>query len=147
MMHMICLFVRRTNHGAACPQSIRGHCVRHGGGASGAACGHGAEGMKRAVLGGITRIEHGSLMTDEVMALMKARGTSLAPTLYAGRYVADKAAIDGHYPPTVRADIVAVPGDPVADMAVVTKVDFVMKDGVVYRRPGGAEKGSGQAAH
>ena len=34
-----------------------------------------------------------------------------------------------------RADIVAMPGDPVADIANVLKVDFVMKDGVVYRSP------------
>jgi imidazolonepropionase-like amidohydrolase len=33
------------------------------------------------------------------------------------------------------ADIVAVPGDPLADVAVMEKVDFVMKGGVVYRKP------------
>jgi imidazolonepropionase-like amidohydrolase len=33
------------------------------------------------------------------------------------------------------ADIVAMPGDPLADVTVLEKVDFVMKDGVVYRRP------------
>ena len=31
------------------------------------------------------------------------------------------------------ADIVAVPGDPLADVSVLEKVDFVMKDGVVVR--------------
>lgn len=31
------------------------------------------------------------------------------------------------------ADIVAVPGDPAKDISVMTKVDFVMKDGVVYK--------------
>jgi imidazolonepropionase-like amidohydrolase len=36
------------------------------------------------------------------------------------------------------ADIVAVPGDPLADVSVMEKVDFVMKGGVVYRSP--AEK-------
>ena len=34
-----------------------------------------------------------------------------------------------------RADIVAVPGNPVDDINAVLKVDFVMKDGQVYRRP------------
>lgn len=33
------------------------------------------------------------------------------------------------------ADIVAVPGDPLSDINVMQKVDFVMKDGVVYKRP------------
>jgi imidazolonepropionase-like amidohydrolase len=31
------------------------------------------------------------------------------------------------------ADIVAMPGDPLADIAATANVDFVMKDGVVYR--------------
>ena len=34
-----------------------------------------------------------------------------------------------------RADIVAMPGNPVDDIGAVMKVDFVMKDGVVYRQP------------
>jgi imidazolonepropionase-like amidohydrolase len=33
------------------------------------------------------------------------------------------------------ADIVAVPGDPLADVSLMEKVDFVMKGGVVYRKP------------
>ena len=32
------------------------------------------------------------------------------------------------------ADIIAVPGDPIKDISVVTKVSFVMKGGVVYRK-------------
>ena len=180
-----------------------------------AAHAHGAEGMKRAVLGGVTSIEHGTMMTDEIMALMKQKGTWYVPTIYAGRFVADKAKIDGYFPEIVRpkaqrigaqiqqtagkaykagvkiafgtdmgvgphgdnareflymveagmpaayalqaatiraaevlklddqgaveagkrADIIALPGDPVADIGNVMKVDFVMKDGVVYKRP------------
>jgi imidazolonepropionase-like amidohydrolase len=34
------------------------------------------------------------------------------------------------------ADIIAMPGDPLADIAVTANVDFVMKDGAVYRRLG-----------
>ena len=33
------------------------------------------------------------------------------------------------------ADIVAMPGDPIADIGATAKVDFVMKDGIVYRAP------------
>ena len=33
------------------------------------------------------------------------------------------------------ADIVALPGDPLADVANLQKIDFVMKGGKVYRRP------------
>jgi len=33
------------------------------------------------------------------------------------------------------ADIVAMPGNPVADIDAAARVDFVMKDGVVYRAP------------
>lgn len=180
-----------------------------------AAHAHGEEGMYRAVLGGVTSIEHGTYMSDRVVKAMKERGTWYIPTVYAGRFVADKAKIDGYFPPIVRpkaerigaliqetagrayragvkmafgtdmgvgphgdnareflymveagipasyalqaatvyaaevlgvddqgvieagkrADIVAVPGDPLADISVVMNVSFVMKDGVVYRRP------------
>ena len=34
-----------------------------------------------------------------------------------------------------RADIIAMPGDPVADINSVLNVDFVMKDGVIYKAP------------
>jgi len=38
------------------------------------------------------------------------------------------------------ADIVAVPGDPLGDISIMQKVDFVMKDGVVYKKPQPAGK-------
>ncbi len=34
------------------------------------------------------------------------------------------------------SDVVAVPGDPVKDIAAMTRVSFVMKNGVVYKQPG-----------
>jgi imidazolonepropionase-like amidohydrolase len=172
--------------------------------------------MKRAVLGGVTSIEHGTYMNDEIMALMKQKGTWYVPTISAGRFFAEKAKIDGYFPDVVRpkaarigaliqetagkayragvkigfgtdmgvgphgdnarefihmveagipasyalqsatlyaaevlgvddqgvieagkrADIVAMPGDPLKDIDVVMNVDFVMKDGVVYKHPG-----------
>ena len=63
-----------------------------------AAHAHGAEGMKRAVLGGIHSIEHGTKMTPEVMDLMIERGTYYVPTISAGRFVAEKAKQPGYYP-------------------------------------------------
>ena len=33
------------------------------------------------------------------------------------------------------ADIVAVPGDPLADITLLEKVDFVMKSGTVTKKP------------
>lgn len=181
-----------------------------------AAHAHGEEGMYRAVQAGVSSIEHGSYMSDRVMALMKERGTWFVPTIHAGRFVADKAKIDGYFPdivrpkaarigaliaetagkayragvpiafgtdmgvgphgdnarefiymveagmpatfalqsatwnaarvldaekdqgviePGMRADIVAMPGDPSTDIHAVMQVDFVMKDGIIHRQP------------
>jgi len=66
-----------------------------------AAHAHGAEGMKRAVLAGITTIEHGTKMTPEVMDLMKQKGTYYVPTITAGKFVAEKAKEPGYYHPLV----------------------------------------------
>ncbi len=33
------------------------------------------------------------------------------------------------------ADLIAMPGDPFADIEVTGQVDFVMKDGVIYKDP------------
>lgn len=66
-----------------------------------AAHAHGAEGMKRAVLAGITTIEHGTKMTTEVMDLMKQKGTYYVPTITAGKFVAEKAKEPGYYHPLV----------------------------------------------
>lgn len=181
-----------------------------------AAHAHGAEGMKRAVLGGVTTIEHGTYINDEIIGLMKERGTYLVPTILAGTYVSEKAQIDGWFPEIIRpkaikvgaqilasfahaqkagvayafgtdsgvsahgdnarefelmvkagvspidairsatltpakilgveadsgriaaglyADIVAVSGDPLSDISVLRNVEFVMKNGVVYKQP------------
>lgn len=62
-----------------------------------AAHAHGAEGIKRAVRGGVNSIEHGTFMDEEGMKLMKQYGTWLVPTITAGKSTADSAKIPGYY--------------------------------------------------
>ncbi len=62
---------------------------------------HGVEAMKRAIRGGVSSIEHGTLMDESVFPLMKQYGTYLVPTIIAGRSSADSAKIPGYYPPMV----------------------------------------------
>ncbi len=180
-----------------------------------AAHAHGKEGMRRAIEGGVTSIEHGTMMDDEIFRLMKQKGTWYVPTISAGRFVAEKARIEGYFPDIVRpkaarigaqiqqtaaaaykagvkiafgtdmgvgphgdnareflylveagmppavalqaatvraaevlgvtdqgaieagqrADVVAMRGDPVANIDAVLEVDFVMKDGVIHKQP------------
>ena len=181
-----------------------------------AAHAHGAEGMKRAIRAGVRSIEHGTFMDDEVIALMKKHGTYYVPTISAGKWVAEKAKIDGFFPEIVRpkaarvgpqiektfaraykagvkiafgtdsgvsphgenakefiymveagmkpmeaiqsatrvaaellgisdrlgtleagkiADIIAVNGDPIADISAMLHVVFVMKEGTIYKQP------------
>jgi imidazolonepropionase-like amidohydrolase len=52
-----------------------------------AAHAHGAEGIKRAVRAGVTSIEHGSLIDDEGIKLMKERGTYLVADIYNDDYI------------------------------------------------------------
>jgi imidazolonepropionase-like amidohydrolase len=182
-----------------------------------AAHAHGAEGIRRAVVGGVHSIEHGTYMTEEIMRLMKERGTAYVPTLAAAQFVADQSKVDGYFPEIVRvkaaaigpaaratfatayrsgvrivfgtdtgvsphgdnwkefiymheagvpvieaiqaatlraaellgresdvgtieagklADIVAVPGDPLTNVELMGRVDFVMKAGVIHKAPG-----------
>ena len=62
---------------------------------------HGAEGIRRAILGGVTSIEHGTFMNEEDMELAKKYGTYLVPTIIAGKSVADSAKIQGYFPPVI----------------------------------------------
>ena len=63
-----------------------------------AAHAHGDEGMQRAIKGGVKTIEHGTLMSEETMDLMKQYDAYLVPTITAGKEVTEKAKIDGYYP-------------------------------------------------
>ncbi len=87
-----------------------------------AAHAHGPEGMKRAVLAGVTSIEHGTFMTPEVMSLMKERGTWFIPTLMAGAWVAEKAQEPGFYLPIVAAKARAIGPQIAKTLAAAYKV-------------------------
>jgi imidazolonepropionase-like amidohydrolase len=181
-----------------------------------AAHAHGAEGIKRAVRGGVDSIEHGTFMDDEAIRLMKERGTFYVPTISAGNWVYERAQDPDFFPPIVRpkalavgpqiqqtfakaykagvkimfgtdtgvsahgknahefklmvdagmppmeaiksatsvpakfldlddkvgsiavgklAELVGVPGDPLKDITVTERVEFVMKDNTVYKAP------------
>ncbi|HEX5766491.1 MAG TPA: amidohydrolase family protein [Woeseiaceae bacterium] len=174
-----------------------------------AAHAHGTEGINTAVRAGVSSIEHGSILSDESIELMKEHGTYLVPNLYIndlplppetpaatvaksdyleplvvqslqkaykagvnmalgtdagvfphgqnGRefsalvangipelhalkmatvYAADLLGVDdrGVIAPGKRADLVAVPGNPLDDIKVMEDVRFVMKQGMVYRQ-------------
>jgi imidazolonepropionase-like amidohydrolase len=178
-----------------------------------AAHAHGAEGIKLAIQAGVTSIEHGSLLDEEGIRLMKKNGTWLVADIYDDDYILAEYAKKGYpekiiekersvgrlqrenfqkavkagvkvaygtdaavYPhggngkqffymvkfgltpmqaiqsATINAadllnwkdragsitkgklaDIVAVQGDPLADITVMEKVKFVMKEGTVYK--------------
>lgn len=174
-----------------------------------AAHAHGTEGINTAVRAGVSSIEHGSVLSDESIELMKEHGTYLVPNLYIaslpsppetpaatvakkdylrplvvqslqkaykagvkmalgtdscifphgqnGRefaalvaggmselhalkmatiYAADLLGVDDRGVIAVgkRADLVAVPGNPLDDIRVMEDVRFVMKRGTVYRQ-------------
>lgn len=51
---------------------------------------HGAEGIQRAVRAGVRSIEHGSLMDDAGIALMRDRGAWLVADIFNGDYIAEE---------------------------------------------------------
>jgi imidazolonepropionase-like amidohydrolase len=184
-----------------------------------AAHAHGTEGIKAAIRAGVASIEHGTMLDDEAVQLMKQHGTYLVPTLLAG-FTVESLATAHQLPPAIAAkalaiaprhhgsfklavdagvkialgtdagvmqhgtnarefalmvkygmtpmqaiqagtlsgatllgreadvgslergklaDIVAVKGDPLKDIAVLQQVDFVMKGGAVFKQGGRVE--------
>ncbi|MEW7280341.1 amidohydrolase family protein [Aquimarina sp. 2201CG1-2-11] len=63
-----------------------------------AAHAHGDEGMQRAIIGGVKTIEHGTLMSEKTMDLMKQHDAYLVPTITAGKEVTEKAKVKDYYP-------------------------------------------------
>ncbi len=66
-----------------------------------AAHAHGDEGMQRAIRAGVKTIEHGTLMSDETMELMKKHDAYLVPTITAGKFVSNQAKVENYYPALV----------------------------------------------
>jgi imidazolonepropionase-like amidohydrolase len=73
-----------------------------------AAHAHGDEGMQRAVRGGVKTIEHGTEMSDTTMDLMIKYNAYLVPTITAGKYVAEKAAVPNYYPAIIVPKALAI---------------------------------------
>lgn len=75
----------------------------------------------------------------EQFALMVAAGMTPVDAIRSATIrAAELLGIDedtGHLRPGARADLVAVAGDPLADPALLTTIDFVMQGGQVVRRP------------
>jgi imidazolonepropionase-like amidohydrolase len=61
-------------------EAIVAEAARHGIKVAGHA--HGSDGILAAVRAGFDSIEHGSMLTDEILGEMKQRGTYLVPTTY-----------------------------------------------------------------
>jgi imidazolonepropionase-like amidohydrolase len=110
-----------------------------------AAHAHGAEGMKRAVEAGITTIEHGTMMTEEIMDLMIKRGTYFVPTISAGKFVAEQAKVPGYYHPLVVPKALAI--GPMIQQTFAkaykrgVKIAFGTDAGVFYHGDNGKEFG------
>ncbi|MFN8651699.1 MAG: amidohydrolase family protein [Gemmatimonadales bacterium] len=68
-----------------------------------AAHAHGADGILAAVRAGVASIEHGSMINDQAIALMKQKGTYLVPTTYLTDRI-DMASL----PPVIRAKAEAI---------------------------------------
>ena len=66
-----------------------------------AAHAHGDEGMQRAIMGGVKTIEHGTLMSEKTMDLMKQYDVYLVPTITAGKAVSENARKKGYFPPVI----------------------------------------------
>ena len=61
---------------------------------------HGDRAAREAILAGVDSIEHGSFLGEETLALMKARGTYLVPTLLAADWIGGKLE---KFPPEIAA--------------------------------------------
>jgi imidazolonepropionase-like amidohydrolase len=57
---------------------------------------HGTEAIKMAIKSGVASVEHGSILDDECIQLMKQKGTYYDPTIFVGDYVLQEFAKKGY---------------------------------------------------
>jgi imidazolonepropionase-like amidohydrolase len=69
-----------------------------------AAHAHGTEGIKRAVQAGVASIEHGSLLDEEAIRMMKERGTWLVADIYNDDYIISEYTRLGYPPSTIEKE-------------------------------------------
>ena len=94
-----------------------------------------AAGVPMAVGSDVGPFPHGTQARELVLMHqngMPAADVLRADLLHGARLLGWQNAI-GELKPGYYADLIAVPGDPLTDISVVTKVNFVMKNGVVFR--------------
>ncbi len=95
-----------------------------------------AAGVPMAVGSDVGPFPHGTQAREfELMVKygMPAADVLRASLLNGARLLRKQDAI-GQLKPGFYADVIAVPGDPLQDISVLTRVSFVMKNGVVYRK-------------
>ncbi|HMD18500.1 MAG TPA: amidohydrolase family protein [Terriglobales bacterium] len=95
-----------------------------------------AAGVPMAVGSDVGPFPHGTQAREfELMVKygMPAADVLRASLLNGARLLGKQDAI-GQLKPGFYADVIAVPGDPLQDISVLTRVSFVMKNGVVYRK-------------
>ncbi len=95
-----------------------------------------AAGVPMAVGSDVGPFPHGTQAREfELMVKygMPAADVLRASLLHGARLLGKPDAI-GQLKPGFYADVIAVPGDPLQDISVLTRVSFVMKNGIVYRK-------------
>jgi imidazolonepropionase-like amidohydrolase len=79
---------------------------------------------------GDNALEFVYMVESGMPALDAIKSATIVPARFLG--VDDRL---GTLEPGKLADIVAVPGDPLSDISAMTRVNFVMKDGVIHKSP------------
>ena len=69
---------------------------------------HGTDGINAALRAGVASIEHGTYLDDESIRLFIENGAYLVPTIHAGKFVEEKAEIDGYFPDAIQKKAAAV---------------------------------------